>query len=243
MNAYINAIKELKKISNSITIIDIGCARCSFVNEFLINYFDKTNIKSIGIDPLKHNGIYNAENCYNTYIQGCVDNIPVGTICENTFYINDDDQASSLLKINTQLFSSDLNSRDNYFYYTQSQIDRLNKPKQELTVKVYNLCDIIDKYFEPDTIIDFIKIDAEGKDIDIAISLKPYLNRIKYIGVECSSHINNNLRIFENGSSSQDAFYFFKENNFDIFEITDYSVNPINLTQMSDIVFKNKNID
>ena len=243
MHAYINAIKELRKNSNLITIIDIGCARCAFINEFLINYFDKTNIKSIGIDPLKHDGIYNAENCYNKYIQGCVDNIPIGNIIEKIFYINDDDQASSLLKINTQLFSSDLNSRDNYFYYPQAIIDRLNKPIKEITVKVYNLCDIIDKYFEPNTIIDFIKIDAEGKDIDIAISLKPYLNRIKYIGVECSSHINNNLRVFENGSSSQDAFSFFKENNFDIFEITDYSKDINNLAQVSDIVFKNKYID
>lgn len=239
MNAYINAIKELKKNSNSITIIDIGCARCAFINEFLINYFDKKNIKSIGIDPLKHNGIYNAENYYNTYIQGCVDNIPIGTTIEKIFYINDDDQASSLLKINTQLFSSDLNSRDNYFYYPQSQIDRLNKPKKEIKVKVYNLCDIIDKYFESDTIIDFIKIDAEGKDCDIAISLKPYLHRIKYISLECSSHNNKNLRVFENGSNNIDAFSFFKENNFNIFEITDYSKDINNLAQVSDIVFKN----
>jgi uncharacterized protein YkuJ len=239
MNAYINAIKELRQNSNSITIIDIGCARCAFINELLINYFDKINIKSIGIDPLKHNGIYNAENCYNTYIQGCVDNIPIGTTIEKIFYINDDDQASSLLKINTQLFSSDLNSRDNYFYYPQNIIDRLNKPKKEITVKVYNLCNIIDKYFEPDTIIDFIKIDAEGKDCDIAISLKPYLNRIKYISLECSSHNNKNLRVFENGSNNIDAMSFFKENNFDIFEITDYSKDINNLAQVSDIIFKN----
>jgi len=90
-------------------------------------------------------------------------------------------------------------------------------------------------------IIDFIKIDAEGKDFDITKSLKPYFSRIKYIGVECSSHTNNNLSIFGNGSSSRDVLSFFKENNFDIFEITDYSIKSDNLTQMSDIIFINNN--
>ncbi len=37
------------------------------------------------------------------------------------------------------------------------------------------------------------------------------------------------------------ATHFFKENNFDIFELTDYSNKPDNLTQMSDIVFINNN--
>jgi hypothetical protein len=241
MDAYKNAIIKIRSVQNKITIIDIGCARCSFINEFLIKYFDRSNIKCIGVDPLLHTNkqSWNASINYNYYIEGCVDNIPRGTITQSKLYVNSIDQASSLLRIKTDNMSSDLNDRDNKFFYPQDIIDRLSRIDKEIIVNVYNLCDIIDKCFDNNENIDFIKIDAEGKDVDITKSLKPYLHRIKYIGVECSSHINNNLRIFENGSTLQDAFSFFKENNFDIFEITDYSKKTDNLTQMSDIVFIN----
>lgn len=241
MEAYKNAIIKIRSEQDKITIIDIGCARCSFLNEFLIKYFDRFNIKCLGIDPLHHKtqAVWDASINYNYYIQGCVDNIPRGTITDSKLYVNSIDQASSLLRINTQAMTSDLNDRDNKFYYPQDIIDRLRRIDAEIVVNVYNLCDIIDKCFNNNEIIDFIKIDAEGKDVDIAKSLQPYLHRIRYIGVECSSHTNNNLRIFENGSTSHDAFSFFKENNFDVFEVTDYSKKPDNLTQMSDIVFIN----
>lgn len=139
----------------------------------------------------------------------------------------------------TDLFSLDLKDRDNKFYYPENIINRFNKKVTETIVNVYNLCDIIDKTFNSNEVIDFIKIDAEGKDLDIVKSLKEYLPRIKYIGIECSSYDNNNLRIFENGSNKQDAITFFEKNNFSIFEIIDYS--KINLTQASDIIFKNLN--
>jgi hypothetical protein len=240
MEAYKNAIIKIRSSQNKITVIDIGCARCAFINEFLINYFERNNIKSLGIDPLRHSDRFDASKTYNYYVQGCVDNIQRATITQSKFYVNSIDQASSLLKINTECMSSDLNKRTTNFYYPQDIINRLSIIDKEITVNVYNLCDIIDKSFEQNEIIDFIKIDAEGKDLDIAVSLTPYLHRIKFIGIECSAHINNNLRIFENGSNIEDAISFFKNNNFDIFEITDYSVKIDNLTQMSDIVFINK---
>jgi len=239
MDAYIKAIEFIRKEKDSITIIDIGCARCAFINEFLVKYFEKSKIMSIGIDPLHHKDPYDAEKNYNFYIKGCVDNIPKGSEEKNNFYVNSIDQASSLLRIRTDNFSSNLNDK-NKFYYPQEIIDRLSKIDNQIIVNVYNLGDIIDRCFGERT-IDFIKIDAEGKDLDIAKSLVNYLQRIRFIAIECASHENKNLEIFENGSNSIDAINFFKNNNFEIFEITDYSKRENNLTQMSNIVFVNKN--
>jgi hypothetical protein len=243
MEAYKKAIEDIASKQKFISIIDIGCARCAFINEFLVKYFDRTSIKSLGIDPLQHYdgcifGSFNAAQVYNTYIKGCVDNILPGTIQKKKFYINSIDQASSLLKINTKIFSPDINNK-NTFYYPQDIIDRLNVITGEIAVDVYNLNDIINKLYGPNEIIDFIKIDAEGKDVDIAKSIKNNLHRIKYIGVECSSHNNETLTVFENGSTLKDAIEYFTQNYFEIYDHTDYSLDSTNLTQMSDIVFIN----
>jgi hypothetical protein len=242
MEAYISTIKKLASEQNTITAIDVGCARCAFLNEFLINHFSRDNIKILGIDPLQHNGIFDASAYYDFYVNGCVDNIPRNTIRSQEFYVNEIDQASSLLKIKTENFTSDINNSDNGFYYPQDIIDRLKNIVGVMTVNVYNINDIISATLGETEIIDFIKIDAEGKDMDIVKSLKENLHRIRYIGVECSSHKNKDLEIFENGSRLSDAVDFFKENGFEIFELTDYSTKSDNLTQMSDVVFVNNTL-
>jgi hypothetical protein len=242
MQAYKKAIETISSQQNFISVIDIGCARCAFINEFLIKYFDRNSIKSIGIDPLQHSGIYDASKTYNIYVKGCVDNIPKGSIEKKKFYVNSIDQASSLLKIKTDNFSSDMKNYNSAFYYPQDVINKLAIITNEIDVDVYNLNDIINKYYNNNDVIDFIKIDAEGKDLDIAKSIIDNLYRIKYIGVECSSHKDETLEIFENGSKYKDVIEFFSQHNFEIFEITDYSLEEGNYTQMCDIVFINSNI-
>jgi hypothetical protein len=240
MDAYITTIKKIASEQTTITAIDIGCARCAFLNEFLINHFSRDNINILGIDPLQHDGRFDASKYYNYYIKGCVDNIPRNICRTQEFYVNEIDQASSLLKIKPENFTSDINNSDNGFYYSQDIIDRLKNIVDTMMVTVYNVNDIISSTLGDSVIIDFIKIDAEGKDMDIVKSLKENLHRIKYIAVECSSHKNKNLEIFENGSQLSDAVDFFTENGFEIFELTDYSLMADNLTQMSDVVFVNK---
>ena len=61
MHAYKKAIETLKSKKIDITVIDIGCARGAFINEFLINYFKRENIRSIGIDPILHPYQFNAK--------------------------------------------------------------------------------------------------------------------------------------------------------------------------------------
>ena len=240
MEAYLSTIQTIASEQKSITVIDVGCARCAFLNEFLIKYFSRDNIKILGIDPLQHNGIYDASIYYDFYVKGCVDNIPRNTTLTQNFYVNEIDQASSLLKIKHENFTSDINNYDNGFYFPQDIINRLKNIVGVLTVSVYNINDMIDNTLGDSVIIDFIKIDAEGKDMDIVKSLKDNFHRIKYIGVECASHKNNDLELFENGSKLTDAIDFFKENGFEIFELMDYSKEQDNRTQMTDVVFLNK---
>jgi hypothetical protein len=104
MEAYISTIKKISSKQKTITAVDIGCARCAFLNEFLINHFSRENIKIIGIDPLQHSGIFDASRYYDFYVKGALDNIPRNTTQYKDFYVNEIDQASSLLKIKHENF-------------------------------------------------------------------------------------------------------------------------------------------
>ena len=66
-------------------------------------------------------------------------------------------------------FSSNLNDKDK-FYYSQTIIDKITKIKEVVEVDVLNLNSIIEEEL-PEGIVHFIKIDTEGKDLDIIKSL------------------------------------------------------------------------
>jgi hypothetical protein len=222
-----SAFIELKEHYNNINIIDVGAARAAFLFE-LSKVFELNNVFSIGIDPLNH-GI---SNQYSKFLNVCVDNIPRKTEETKTFYVNSIDQASSLCIITADNLSSE--KKKGKVYYTDDIIKKLTNIVDAIDVKVLNLSDIIDQ--EIDGIIHFIKIDAEGKDMDIVKSLEPNFYRIKYISIECTNEIPR----FEGEVNRKEFIEYFEKNNFKVFDLIDYEFENNNGTQMSDIVFVNQ---
>jgi hypothetical protein len=222
-----SAFIELKKHHNKINIVDIGAARAAFLFE-LSKVFELSNVFSVGIDPLNH-GI---SNQYSKFLNVCVDNIPRKTEETKTFYVNSIDQASSLCILTADNLSSE--KKEDKVYYTEDIIKKLTTIVDTIDVKVLNLSDIIDD--EVEGIIHFVKIDAEGKDMDIVKSLKPNFHRIKYISIECTNEIPR----FEGEVNRKEFIEYFEENNFKVFDLIDYEFQDNNGTQMSDIVFVNQ---
>ena len=124
--------------------------------------------------------------------------------------------------------------KEDKVYYTEDIIKKLTTIVDTIDVKVLNLSDIIDD--EVEGIIHFVKIDAEGKDMDIVKSLKPNFHRIKYISIECTNEIPR----FEGEVNRKEFIEYFEENNFKVFDLIDYEFEDNNGTQMSDVVFINK---
>ena len=124
--------------------------------------------------------------------------------------------------------------KEDKVYYTEDIIKKLTTIVDTIDVKVLNLSDINDD--EVEGIIHFVKIDAEGKDMDIVKSLKPNFHRIKYISIECTNEIPR----FEGEVNRKEFIEYFEENNFKVFDLIDYEFEDNNGTQMSDVVFINK---
>ena len=204
-------VPVLKKLCNydKINVIDVGVARGSFIHE-LGAVFPKENIYSIGIDP---HPIDNADDRYTLFIEACVDNI-VG-ISTGDMYIHMDTQANSLC-INKNKAG------------TLEEGDVIG---DTTTVEILNLNTIIEESL-PDKVIHFIKIDAEGKDLDIVESLsESTLKRVKYIALECKSGEPR----FEGDRDKIECIRYMEAIGFDV----EYEYETDNGSGISDVVFVN----
>lgn len=223
-----SAFVELKKQYKKINVIDVGAARASFLVE-LSKVFNLTDVFSIGIDPMDHGVIDQYDIFYNI----CVDDIPTQTKEIKKFFVNSDDQTSSLNRLKVENLSS---VRDeNKFYYPQHIIDKIKNIIKTIEVDVYNLNDIIKQDISND-IIHFVKIDAEGNDMNIVKSIQSSFYKIKFICIECTNEIPR----FESEANRKEFIEYFEENNFKVFDLIDYEFEDNNGTQMSDIVFVNR---
>ena len=213
-------IPALKKLTSyeSVNVIDVGAARGSFMDElagvFVGEELGDVEIYSIGIDPFHRE----AEEKYDTFIRACVDNVESPR--EEDLYIHDkDDQAHSLcIRVLEDGGTGE-------FYPADSR----------RKVWVLNLNTIIDYHWWlfDEQIIHFLKIDAEGKDLDIVESLSPEnLKRIKYISLECKRGAPR----FEGERSKDECIKYMKSIGFDV----SFRWDAHNNSQLSDVVFVNR---
>ncbi len=200
-------VPALKKLCGyeKINVIDVGSARGSFMEELRHIFHPHENITSIGIDPI----FDEAFDRYSVFIKGCVSNV-VGVVTAQ-MYIHGDQQANSLC-INK--------SEEGHIM------------EDTMTVAILNLNDIIEEEF-PTEVIHFIKIDAEGKDLDIVESLsESTLKRVKYISMEC---INGEPR-YPGDRNKAECIRYMDSIGFDVCHVWDSD----NGSHISDIVFMNR---
>lgn len=83
---------------------------------------------------------------------------------------------------------------------------------------------------------DFLKVDAQGADLDVLLSCGKYLNEFKAIQIEC-----NLVPIYKNAPTSEEINKFLTNNEFELFKT--FSVTKEKGTVWNDQIYFNKNID
>ena len=203
-STLIPAMKELQYIAvspeNPLKVVDVGVARGSFMVE-LDKLVHRMNVFAVGIDPVPRDG---AEDRYDKFYFACADNVESST--KALLYSDpEDDQASSL--------------------FPRGEV--LKKDGKE--VDVLNLNDIIEEVI-PSGPIHFIKIDAEGKDLEIVKSLSSStIKRIKYIALECK----NGPPRFVGEANKVECIKYMSSIGFAVY----YEYESENGTLLSDVVF------
>ena len=123
------------------------------------------------------------------------------------------------------------------FWYSEDTINKIKNIEHVVPdVMVYPLQEVIDQHL-PEGIIHFIKIDAEGKDLEIVKSIndETLKNRVKFITIECP----NKVPRFKGESIKMECINYMKSKNFNVFYQLNYEDDPSNRSPMSDVVFVN----
>ena len=150
--------------------------------------------------------------------------------------MNSDDQTSSFAPLIMDNLSSD-ECDDDKFWYPSGTLDTIKNISAVVdNVPVYPLQEIINDHLT-DRLIHFIKIDAEGRDLEIVKSLddETLKNRVKFITLECPNRVPR----FRGESIKPQCINYMKSKNFNVFFDMNYEDDPNNRTPMSDVVFVN----
>ena len=207
-------IPALKKLLtyDRVNVIDVGAARGSFIDELAKVFVDggmgDAEIYSIGIDPFHVESI----NQYTGFMLACVDNVKNPEYRD--LYLHNDTQANSLC----------INVKDDGTPITKTR-----------KVWVLNLNTMLESpnHLFFNEVIHFLKIDAEGKDLDIVESLsEENLKRIKYISMECK----NGEPRYEGDRDIDECIRYMESIGFDV----SFRWDADNGSDLSDVVFVNR---
>jgi FkbM family methyltransferase len=205
----------MNDVKNYKHVLDIGSNVGDITRKLLE---DKDNFV-YSIEPIKnlYDNLKNLESNYsNLKVLNCAVSKEEGT---QTFYINEPHYTSSLKKFNDPV----KNGWPSSLSYNQ-----------EVIVETYKLSTIIKFLGLEGKIIEYIKIDTQGSDLDVIDSAENFLENIKEIKCE-AFYSNENTELYENEGKVEDIIKFMENNNYMMVE------NEVNETRLwSDLTFKNK---
>jgi hypothetical protein len=104
-------------------------------------------------------------------------------------------------------------------------------------VHVVPLSSIIEKYGLQDAVIHFLKIDAQGCDLEVLLSLGPYLKNCLFVQMELVSSGSRDLVLYEGQGVYEDERPIVESFGFDVFAEEDHG--KLGASPEIDVVFIN----
>ena len=143
---------------------------------------------------------------------------------------------NSLLDLNTDGITHDKNEYDKKLWLRF----HIETQQQKRIVKVnsaFNLLKSIN-YVGP---THFVKIDTQGKDVDVVKSMGDYLKETYYIQIETITSHNRNIVMYKGQSIHEDDVIEMDKLGFKVFHIEDYSIGK-NETPEANVIFANSEL-
>ncbi|HKZ95138.1 MAG TPA: FkbM family methyltransferase [Candidatus Bathyarchaeia archaeon] len=89
------------------------------------------------------------------------------------------------------------------------------------------------------TIIHYVKIDAQGSDLDVFKSLGKYARNVLFVQVESVVSRNQNIRLYERQSLFEEERPVFERAGFQLFHVQEYSRDA---SPEADVVYVNQRL-
>ena len=196
-------------------IIDVG----SNIGEMTKKFVKDSNNFVISIEPIPYlyNDLKKLEFDYNNLkVINCAVSNKEG---QETFYLNEPHYTSSLKKFNETV----KNNWPNKLNYDS-----------KITVELKKLSTIIEESSLENVVFEFVKIDAQGSDLEVIKSMEIYLSNVKTL--KCEGFITSKENeLYEDEAKSNEIINYMTDNNFILIN------DEINDTKLwSDLTFQNK---
>jgi FkbM family methyltransferase len=210
-----------------INVVDVG------VNQGQMKQFLDIVLKTpsffVGIEP---NTELIQTNKYDVMFDYAIDDVESPE--KRTFYINEDSDCSSLLKMKDDIITHDINERNNEDkWYIPRNINNIRESKEVTVTSLKNVLDTIPKF--QTELIHLLKVDVQGVDIRVIKSMKEYLDNTIFVMVEIVTSKNKDVVLYEGQTAIEDDVKTMDELGFSPYHIIDYAPTP-----EADIIFINK---
>ena len=210
----------------TINLIDVGCYKGGFLKEF--QSLIRKRILSIGIDPIRHNHIAP----YSAFVEAAVANKPDGI---HNFYEYNDPSLNSLKRIITSNVSHNGQERNRKFF-----LKNHIRTSAVRTVKTMRLSTIIKRFKMENEIIHFLKIDVQGCDLEVFLSLGEYIKNCLFVQLETIYSKDKNMVLYENQTIFEEEKPIIEKLGFKLFSCVDFS--KIGASPEADVIFVNEEI-
>ncbi len=159
---------------DSVVYIDVGAGHGDVLHLFECRSGLRKPVHSIGIDPVDAT----AHRSYSGYVLGAISSGPERLA---DFFCYSARDCSSLKRLDASSISHDRAGVAEGKYYTSAIIERLESTIQ---VPTFRLDTIVRQYGLADEVLHLVKIDAQGADLDVFLSLGELTRNCLFLRIE-----------------------------------------------------------
>lgn len=157
-----------------VVFVDVGAAQGDVLHSFTRDAGLIPPVFSIGIDPID----LRAARDYSAFVASAISNRDEGP---TPFFRQESSDCSSLKRIVPSHIVYDRSLIDGIRYFSSLPIDRT---LETIAVPCTRLSTIIRQFNLADQIVHFLKIDAQGADLDAFLSLDPFTRNCLFVQIE-----------------------------------------------------------
>jgi len=177
-----------------VVFIDVGAAGGDVLHAFTRGASLVPPVYSIGIDPAD----FRAADDYSTFVRAAVSTASEGPV---PFFLQESSDCSSLKRMIPAHVVYDPSLIDGIHYFAGLPIHRTIETR---VVPCLRLSTIVRQFDLADSIVHFLKIDAQGSDLDVFLSLDTFTRRCLFVQMETvySDTPNDQERCLYEGQST-----------------------------------------
>ncbi len=207
-----------------INMIDVGCCGSVETRDF-VYLLPTKEMYTIGIDPIVHDSSYAFTHFVRAAVRNCSPSL-------ETFYNYSDKSCSSLLKVKDNVTHNP--DERTTKWYAGHVFEKLVSTE---TVRVIPLTEVIKEFKLENSVIHFLKIDAQGVDIEVFLSLGQYIKNCLFFQMETVTSHSKDIVLYEGQSIYEDEKPIIEKYGFEFLSMIDYGAHGA--SQEGDVIYVN----